>query len=63
MDLVDLLGSEGQLGDDVRVGGVAIEGIGLRGDVEAIFLAEAVEIVLHVEAVHALGRAVDVICL
>ena len=61
MELINLLRCEGKLGDDVRIGGVAIERIRLCGDIEAVFLAEAVEIILHMQAVHALGRAVDMV--
>ena len=63
MDLIDLLRGEGHFGDDIRVGGEAVEGVGFRGNVVAVFLPEAVEIVLHVEAVHALGGTVDVVIL
>ena len=63
MELVDLFCGEGQLGDDIRVGGVAVEGIVLRGDIVAVFLTETVEIILHMEAVHTFGRAVNAVIL
>ena len=63
MQLVDLLGGECQFGDDVGIGGVAVEGIRFGGNIEAVFLAEPVEIVFHMEAVHTLGRTVDVVIL
>ena len=63
MEFINLLGGEGQFGDYIGVSGVAVEGVGLRGDIEAVFLAEAVEIILHMEAVHTLGGTADVIIL
>ena len=64
VQFVDFLGGKSQLGDDVGIaGGVAVEGVCLRGNVEAVFLPEPVEIVFHMEAVHALGRTVDVVIL
>ena len=63
VEFVDLFCGESQLGDDIRVGGIAVEGIGLRRNIVAIFLPETVEIILHMETVHALGRTVDVIIL
>ena len=63
MELINLLGGEGQLGDNIRIGGVAIEGVRFGGNVEAVFLPKTVEIVLNVQAVHALGRTMDVVIL
>ena len=63
VQFVNLLGGESQLGDDVGIGGVTVEGICFGGNVEAVFLPEPVEIIFHMEAVHALGRTVDVVIL
>ena len=61
MNLIDLFRGEDQLGDDIRIGGIAVERVGLGGNIVAVFLPETVEIILHMKAVHALGGTVDVI--
>ena len=63
MELVDLFRGESQLGDDIGICGIAVERIGGGGNIEAVFLPETVEIILHMEAVHTLGRTVDMIIL
>ena len=63
MELVDFLRCKGQLRDDIRIGRITIEGICLSGNIKAVFFPEAVEIVLHMKAVHSLGRPVDMIIL
>ena len=45
LEFVNLLRGKGQLGDDVRIGGIAIEGIRLCGNIEAVFLPEPVKII------------------
>ena len=63
MQSVDLFRGKGQLRNDVGIFGIAVERVGFCGDVETVFLPEPVEVVFHVQTVHALGRAVDVIVL
>ena len=63
LEFIYLLSSEGQLGDHIGIGGIAVEGIGFRGDIEAVFLPEPVEIIFHMEAVHTLGGTVDMVIL
>jgi hypothetical protein len=47
-ELIDLLGSEGELGDNVLKGGITIEGIVLRGNVYAIKGLDVGEGIFHV---------------
>ena len=63
VELINLLRGESEFGDYIGVSGVAVEGVGLRGNIEAVFLAETVEIILHMEAVHTLGGTADVVIL
>ena len=63
VNLVNFFRGKCQFGDNIGVGGIAVEGICFGGDIEAVFLPEPVEIILHVEAVHALGGTVDVVIL
>ena len=60
---VDLLSCQSQLGDHQRIGGIAIVGVILRGNIKAIFLSQAVEIILHMQAVGGLGRPGNAIVL
>ena len=61
MEFIDLFSSEGKFGDDIRIARIAVERIGLRGNIVAVFLPETVEIILYMETVHTLGRTVDMV--
>ena len=63
VELVNFFRCKGKFGDNVRIAGVAVERICGGGNIVAVFLTETVEIILDMEAVHALGRTVNVIIL
>ena len=54
-EAVEFFRSKGQLGNDIRLGGIAVEGVLLCGDIHAVQRLDPVEFILHMEAV-ALGR-------
>ena len=54
-EAVEFFRCKGQLGNDIRLGGIAVEGVLLCGDIHAVQRLDPVELVFHMEAV-ALGR-------
>ncbi len=61
LDAVELLDREAELGDDVRFGGVAVEGVLVGGDVKAVIRLNIAVVVFDVQTVVLDGGALDAV--